>query len=501
MSDGEDSIDSVHPECGGRGQNYQPFPVDALPPVMAQFADDLGRSLCVDPAMAALPMLSIAGAAIGNTARARMSPDYHAPPNVWTAPVVLSGDRKSPVLRAVMQPVYGRQQEAAEQYAHVVAEYKADLDRWKNLTAKERRATDKPMEPGPYPHLYLSDTTTEAIALRLAQQPRGLAVVHDELAAFFSGMNQYRPKGGNDRETYLAFYDAGTAKVDRKSATPPTIFIRRAFVSVTGMIQPGALGRALGPADFDSGLAARFLLAAPESKQATWNAGGIANSAREGWSTLLATMLDAPLPEQPAPIPPSDAAMRLWAKAHDHLEQQRFAEPDDRMRAARAKLIGVIPRLSLIFQCVSSASGEGSASVRFIDEVSMTRAIVLAEWFTNEAKRVYCLLADEDSEEDILARIERNGSVTPRELMRWSRAQFRTVALAESFLESLVHEGVGRWEWRHTRGRPSRAFTLLHRGDGDKTPIGAGESGGSVTVTNGNGKNGESCLSEKGRAR
>ena len=113
-------------------------------------------------------------------------------------------------------------------------------------------------------------------------------------------------------------------------------------------------------------------------------------------------MLDTPLPEQPALIPPSDAAMRLWAHAHNHLERDRFAERDDRMRAARAKLIGAIPRLALILQCVSAASGDGSAGVRFIDETSMTRAIVLAEWFTRETARVYGLLADDDGEEDIL---------------------------------------------------------------------------------------------------
>ena len=478
-------------EDGSGGPDPQPFPLEALPPVMADFADDVGRALCVDPAMAALPMLSIAGAAIGNTARARMSADFHAPPNVWTATVVDSGDRKSPVLRAVMQPIHARQQESAEAYQQGVAEYASELERWKNLPPKERRATDRPVEPGPCPHLYLSDTTTEAIALRLAQQRRGLAVVHDELAAFFSGMNQYRAKGGNDRETYLAFYDAGAAKVDRKSATPPTIFIPRAFVTVTGMIQRGALARALGPAEFDSGLAARFQLAAPKSRQATWNPNGVSDRAREGWAGLLGRILDTPLPENPALIPPSDAAMRHWGHAHDLLEQQRYAERDDRMRAARAKLIGVIPRLSLIFQIVSAASEERSASVRCIDEVSMTRAVVLAEWFTTEAGRVYGILAEQAGDEDILARIERNGgSVTPRELMRWSRAQFRTVSLAESFLDSLVHDGIGRWQWRHSRGRPCREFVLLFRGDGDRSPSGGVENGTFVTVTGSNGKNG-----------
>ena len=121
----------------------------------------------------------------------------------------------------------------------------------------------------------------------------------------------------------------------------------------------------------------------------------------------------------------------------------------------------------------------------------LTRAIVLGEWFTREAARVYGLLADEGGEDDILARIERNGgSVTPRELMRWSRAQFRTVALAESFLESLAKDGIGRWQWRHTRGRPSREIVLLQPRDGDETSPGAAENHGCVTVTGISGQKG-----------
>ena len=99
-----------------------------------------------------------------------------------------------------------------------------DLYASHGLIAGERG--DAPCDPPPYPHLYLADVTAEAIALRLDQQPRGLIVALDELAALFGGMNQYKAKG-NDRESYLAFYDAGPAKIDRKTSTPPTIKPRR----------------------------------------------------------------------------------------------------------------------------------------------------------------------------------------------------------------------------------------------------------------------------------
>lgn len=459
--------DGLPPEPEDRpdqeSNGWRPFPVEALPSLLNRFAGEVSRSLCVDPAMVALPVLSVAGACIGNAARARMSADYHAPANVWTADVVRSGERKSPVLRAVMAPIYLRQAEAANQHAEAVAAYQQDLERWKAKPKSERG--DAPLEPGPYPHLYLQDTTTEAVGLRLQMQPRGLGIILDELAALFSGMNQYKRGGGNDREFYLACYDANAAKIDRKGSTPPTIFIPRAFVAIAGMIQPGALSRALGPAEFDSGLASRFILAAPPPRQATWSDAAVADDLRDGWRDLLHGLLDMPLPEQPALIPPSDAAMRLWAQAHDRLEVERHRESDDRMRAARAKLIGVIPRLALIFQCVSAASGEKQATVRFIDQTSMERAIELAEWFTRETRRVYGVLADDGhGEDDILRRIEANdGTVTVRELMWWSRATFRTSAIAESYLDSLANEGVGRWEWSQQlgRGRPRRFFRVL----------------------------------------
>jgi hypothetical protein len=475
-----------------RGRNdWRAFPLDALPPVMEQFAAELARSLCVDPSMASLPMLSVAGAAVGNAVRAKMSADYDAPPNIWSAVVVRSGERKSPVLRAVMAPIYARQHDAAQQHAQAVAEYEQDMEHWRARAKKERG--DSPAEPGPYPHLYLSDTTTEAIAVRLSAQPRGLPLVLDELGGFFSGMNQYRARGGgNDRESYLAFYDAGPLKIDRKSATPPTIFIPRAFVSVCGMIQPGTLARALGAAEFDSGLAARFLPAAPPPMRATWTNGGVGDVARGGWRDVVHALLDMPLPEHPVLVPPSDAAMRLWATAHDRLEADRHAELDDRMRAARAKLIGVIPRLSLILQCVSAASGEKNAAVRFIDETSMSRAIELADWFTHETRRVYQVLADDGAENDIIARIEANGgTVTVRELMRWSR-EFRTAALAESFLDSLVREGLGRrmWARQSGRGHPRHVFVLFDSADVDRNTTAGSENGNCVSVssaTTGNG--------------
>lgn len=462
---------------------WRPFPLDALPTVVRDFAAEIGRTICVDESVAILPMISVAGACIGNSARAKMSGDYFAPPNIWTCPLLRSGERKSPVLNAVMRPIYDRQADLSAEHARQVAQYRSDLERWK-LKPKPDRG-DAPVEPPGFPHLYVADATPEAIALRLADQPRGLIVVVDELSGLFRGVDQYKSGGkGNGREFFLQAYDAGPAKIDRKSATPPTIFIPRAFVTVTGMIQPAMLARVLRPDDYASGLAARFMLAAPPPRRATWTADGIADNVREAWNNLLIALLAMPVPEKPLLIAPTDGAMSLWASAHDRLDAERYNEPDDRMRAARAKLIGLIPRLALVLEIVYAASDQRPA-VRSISDASMGSAIAISEWARYETARVYGLLSIEtegDDDDAIIRRIQdAGGQCSVRNLMQWSR-QFRgSATAAESYLASLAKDGAGRWEWQNTAGRPVRVFILCVGGDGNRTPTSDPENGASVT--------------------
>jgi hypothetical protein len=313
---------------------------------------------------------------------------------------------------------------------------------------------------------------------------RGLPVVYDELGGLFAGLNQYK-KSGNDRETYLAFYDAGAAKIDRKTSTPPTIFIPRAFVTVTGMIQTAMLARAMGSQEFDSGMVARFLLASPPPMTATWTGDGIRESVRDAWRDALHRILVLPMPEHPIAISPTTAAMRLWAEAHDRLESERHAERDDRMRAARSKLIGVIPRLALIFEALQHALDDDAPTIRAITDHSMRSAIDVSEWCCRETRRVYGLMVADHGEDDVLAMIEARGGVTPAELRAMSR-MFRSRDAATEYLASLVADGIGKWEWRtpsRSGGRPSREFRLSHRASGIDTPAGAVENGGINTTS------------------
>src|SRR5262249_52376762 len=131
-----------------------------------------------------------------------------------------------------------------------------------------------------------------------------------------------------------------------------------------------------------------------------------------------------------------------------------------------------------------------------VDETSINSGIALADWFGNEAKRVYGVLAetDQDREHRELAELVRRkgGSIGARELMRSSR-RYRASDDAEAALDHLVKVGTGRWEHvpaGPTGGKPTRRFILVDAADVDDTSATAEENEGYVnvnTVSSGNG--------------
>ena len=94
-------------------------------------------------------------------------------------------------------------------------------------------------DPGPFvaPRLYVSDITTERLAVLLQARPRGLSLVADELAGLFLNMNRY--SNGSDREFWLQAWNGGAYVVERQGRPP--VELDHLLVGVTGGFQPDKL--------------------------------------------------------------------------------------------------------------------------------------------------------------------------------------------------------------------------------------------------------------------
>ena len=471
---------------------FQPFPVDALPDRMRVFVESVAAATGTDAAFAALAALVVVAGCIGNRVAALVKPGWTEPAILWGVLVGRSGTTKSPVLKLVTRALIDVFKAARRAFADAMKEHLREVERHDVRLAEWKRSqrTGPPTDPPDEPErpterrLLVSDITVEKLGELLEQNPLGLLLVRDELAAWVGAFDRYAPGGkGSDQPAWLSMHDAAPVTIDRKSGKG-TYFVARAAVSVLGSIQPGTLLRIFGAAEREAGLLARVLLAYPPDRPALWTEAALPDDVEAHWQSLLETLLALPaaVDEQgdtrPRLIPIGEEAKSLWIEWHDQHARELMDISDDDLAAHYAKLKGACARIALLFACVEVAAGGGAAACISAD--SMRRAIAVVEWFKSEGRRVYAILRESEKQRvdrQLVEWIERRGgTVTVRDLTH-NLSQYRGRAdAAKADLDALAKAGRGVWEHPapgQKGGRPSPRFVLATADTNTKTPADA----------------------------
>lgn len=483
-------------------EQFQPFPVKALPEPIRGFVASGAKAIGCDPSYLALPLLTSMAAAIGNTRRLELKRGWSAPAIIWSAIVGESGTMKTPAYKLVMRPILERQRKSMARHAEAMEQYDAEYARWEKEFAawkRDKKTADEPPVKPIMPaceRFVVSDTTVEALAPILLANPRGLLLARDELSGWIGSFDRYAGKktSSADSANWLSMHNAESMIVDRKTGFPRTIHVPQAAVCVTGGIQPGTLQRALGTEHRDSGLAARLLLTIPPRKQKEWTEADIDPKAEAKLAGLFDRLLDLqPIEgddgEPRATLVRMDASAKAaWiAYYNSHAAEQVDLTGD--LSAAWSKLEEYAARLALVVHFAGWAAGDPElTNPNILDGASMSAGIVLANWFKIEARRIYALLDETETERNQRRTIEwivrKGGAVSAREAQQGCR-WLKESGAAEEALEELVKAGCGKWQPIETTpkgGQPSRVFVLNAPTVVYETPETAGESRGSVDV-------------------
>jgi hypothetical protein len=481
---------------------FAPFPADVLPKPIRGFVTEAAKAIGCDASYIALPLLSGLASAIGNTHRIELKRGWTEPAIVWTAIVGDSGTAKSPALELALRPIRKRQHEAMKRHADAMKEYADALAMHeRNATQWKRSKSDTPPPTKPEAPIadrcWTDDATTEALAVLLQQNLRGLLMVRDELAGWFNFDRYAGGKGGGDAAKWLEMFGGRPMVVDRK--TGGTLYVPRAAVSIAGGIQPETLRRALGQEHRDNGLAARLLLTCPPRKPKRWTEADVNADTESAVSMVFDRLFGLTLEtdddgdERPRLVKLADDGKRAWVTFYnEHAGEQVLLSGDE--AAAWSKLEGYAARLALVVHLTRwAASDDRLRDPARVDEASIAAGAVLARWFGDEARRVYAILGESDEGRESRRLVEwidrKGGMATVRELTRGPREYRGDPERAAKALGELVAAGVGRWEvddHAGGRGRPADRFRLLSRrgdtGDGDVNSRNAGDRGISVTV-------------------
>ncbi|MBD0275095.1 MAG: DUF3987 domain-containing protein, partial [Acetobacteraceae bacterium] len=262
-------------------QSARPAPPLPMGPFGPAWGDWLART--ADAANApvdytAAALLSVASALVGNARWVCAWPGWAEPPVLWCCavgnPSAGKSSGASPVTRTVLRKVEARMAEgypaARQRYEELAAVAGAAQKQWEKDVAAALAAGKVPpkkpdlaaMPEKPVrPRASVGDATIEKLGELQVANPKGVAVVRDELAGLTQNMGRY--SGGTDQPFYLEGYNGGPYQVDRQK-NPEPLFIRHLTLAMFGTTQPDRIPTFTGAAD--DGFASRFLWVWPEPK-------------------------------------------------------------------------------------------------------------------------------------------------------------------------------------------------------------------------------------------
>jgi hypothetical protein len=459
----------------------EPFPLWVLPKPLQRFVAEAADALNCPPDFVAVPLLALAGGAVGNARRLAIRASHTQGACLFAICVGWPSSGKSPALDLLVGPFEAAERRYRELWA-------PRMEEWKKQ--KEKDPDDKPV----LRRVLLDDTTTEAMAQVLGENPRGLVMVRDEAAAIVTGLNQYKQGKGHDRQVYLKLWAQATIRVDRKmNPDGAPVVVHRPFVAITGGIQPSVVERlrrgegAAGGA-LDDGFLDRFLFAYPKDLKAVGErwldlseeaAGAWAHAADRllslgmvgaaenapsaaGAPTVFAGAAESER-ERPFLLRLSPAGKDAWKRFTDrHAAEVNSPDFLPHLRGPWGKLYGYCGRLALILHYLRWAftAVEPVYAVDPVDGESMEAAARLVAYFKSHARKVYAALDADPRVADakrVLGCLADNPELdhfTRRDLYQHLRRYFKKPEALDPPLRLLVECGYLRPTTPERGGRP-----------------------------------------------
>lgn len=279
-------------------------------------------------------VLAVASAAIGNTVRVKYGP-YSNSVQLWCVLVGRSGINKSAPVKEILRPLRAVQ----EEYNH---KYKEMCD-----------STPKEETPPPMRRVLMSDSTPEARAMILRDNPQGVLNFRDELRAFFSDIGRYNKSG--EASDLLSIFNNDTIDVARKNAG--NVYVTDPFMSMLGGMQPDVLERTFNTDTFMyDGLVQRFLFAYPDSPEIPYPSGKkVSHEDRFAWENCVLNLMRLRNLEAKAIMHLGDEAATTYGAYCARCVELQNDCSDDYTSAIYSKAVIYVLRLAGVVQCMSNA--------------------------------------------------------------------------------------------------------------------------------------------------
>jgi hypothetical protein len=418
-----DAIENAQPPPGTAGGAFEwPEPISLDNPVLPDlptgksvpWLDEMIRATATatetPPELAALMGLGAIAAAVQWKFIVQVHVGYVEPLNIWSCPALDSGNRKTPVLKAMTRPLLQWEREEAEAVNIQVDEAKsqrataeAQIRELRNQAARTESADferlseqilqlekELPEIPG-VPRVWAQDVTSERLGVLMADNHERIALISDEGGIFDILAGRYS-NGIPNLDLFLQSHSGSPVRVDR--AGRPAVIMEQPALTMVLSPQPDLLsGLAAKPGFRGRGLLARFLYALAVSTlgQRTGSSSVVSDRVAADYAAGIHALLRLPVEGGPLPIELESDAHEEWLEFFREVEiQLRDGGRFEHMHDWAGKLPGAAARIAGILHCAKHAFGDPRAAK--VDLTTMTEALDFAAPLADHALAVFDLM-------------------------------------------------------------------------------------------------------------
>lgn len=283
------------------------FPLSLIPDPLADWADAVARNTETAVDLAATLSLAVVSAATAGKVVAQLGDGWRETLNLYLLVALPSGELKSPVFRAAIEPIVKHEKRLAIAANETIAIQQTERDvlemalrrakseaaaahgdsKELNMKVQECRRRLNAARVHALPQLLASDLTPQGLIRTLAEQDERLAIMTDEgeLA------ETLRAPGGID--IFLKAYDGSPYRVNR--AGTASIQLEEPSLVLAAAIQPALARQLTGSATFgERGLLARLTFVLPPSRVGTrrWERAPIPDEVGAAYSRAIRQLLE-----------------------------------------------------------------------------------------------------------------------------------------------------------------------------------------------------------------
>lgn len=384
----------------------EPYPLNALGSVLGEAAGAIAEGVQVSPAMAGQSVLAAAALAAQPFANVIIDGRTY-PLNLFCLTIAESGDRKSGTDNVATLPHVKRQRELFEDYKQSYDYYlnereafntsrqevlKSKRKEGREAIAKALMELGAPPEPPIAPTLLCQEPTLEGLQKSFAGGQCSQGLFSDEGGTFFGGHAMNRDNAQKSIAGLSTFWD-GKDIHRLRAGEGESVSIKNPRLSIHLMVQPVIAQRVLSDGLLSGqGFLARFVMSAPQSLAGRREYKEIdlsTNEAVKRYHSLMTRLLEAEQPKdldgtlQPRELQVTGEAKAFWVDAYNEIEEALAPSGDYvEMKATATKVAEQIARIAGVLTIIDDAQAE-----RVTGE-TMSRAIVLGDWYLTEALRL-----------------------------------------------------------------------------------------------------------------